>query len=396
MTQIEPLLVIARPMRQMITLSSKSEAETFLDREEATWSWTDDDQPKHPSPQIGGLLEQYQPRNWIINFRTVLDRSEDEFRSLMSQRYENQQCLCFLDIEATAIAGLGQTDKFVAAVALAVIHGRTLTEDPRFLRDIRNRVGIAHGQAILAGIDPNIVSGLNSSLREHRQSIEHETQRLRSLIEEASETAAERARQIDTAALDLRANHDTLFSNAETKREEQYSRLADDLKATTHAFNVQMELQAPVSYWKKRATSYRIASRWMLAFLTAYVGVSVWILYVLYDQAASHLPSEAAQVPYSALFRASAFALLMTSIAFWIGRVSLRVFFSFRHLETDAEERRTMITTFLALTRRSAVSDEDRKFVLAALFRPGSDGIVSEDSAPDTMFAALLGSIMKR
>ena len=86
----------------------------------------------------------------------------------------------------------------------------------------------------------------------------------------------------------------------------------------------------------------------------------------------------------------------MTSIAFWAGRVILRIYLSARHLTTDAEERRTMITTFLALTKKGSVSEDDRKFILAALFRPGTDGIVKEESAPDTMFAALMGSILKR
>jgi hypothetical protein len=55
-----------------------------------------------------------------------------------------------------------------------------------------------------------------------------------------------------------------------------------------------------------------------------------------------------------------------------------------------------MITTFLALTRKSLVADDDRKFILASLFRPGADGIVKEEAAPDTMFAALLGGILKK
>jgi hypothetical protein len=55
-----------------------------------------------------------------------------------------------------------------------------------------------------------------------------------------------------------------------------------------------------------------------------------------------------------------------------------------------------MITTFLALTRKGTVNDEDRKFILAALFRPGADGIMREEAAPDTIFAALMSSILKK
>jgi hypothetical protein len=82
--------------------------------------------------------------------------------------------------------------------------------------------------------------------------------------------------------------------------------------------------------------------------LVAYTAVAVWGLYFVYDRAASHLPTTANDpISYAALFKAGAFALLISSVAFWVGRVVLRIYLSNQHLQTDAQERMTMAMTFL-------------------------------------------------
>lgn len=87
----------------------------------------------------------------------------------------------------------------------------------------------------------------------------------------------------------------------------------------------------------------------------------------------------------------------MTTVAFWVGRILLRVYLSAHHLATDAEERRTMIMTFLALAKSKSVEEveeEDRQVILTALFRPGSDGIVKDDAAPEV--GGLLQALIRK
>jgi len=382
-------------MRPTISLPSKADAEAFLDAEEKLWSWIADG-AGHSNSQINNFANKYSPQNWIPRFRTALGRDDaNEFIQLMHERYGSNGLLCGIDPEARALQTLGEVDKFTASVALAQIHGEIPTNDQNFLRtDVRNRSGVAHGNALLAGIDPSVLAGTNRELMETKAQIDIETQKMRALIERSS--IEENSDQIKASAHALGASHEEAFSKAEAERNEAYEKLRDALEATLKAFERRMELQAPVAYWRCRANQYRRTSSWALGFLLVFAVSSVYGLFRLYDIAASHLPTDAATIPYAALFRASAFALLMTSIAFWAGRVLLRIYLSARHLATDAEERRTMITTFLALTKKSVLNDEDRKFILAPLFRPGADGIVSEEAAPDTMFAALMGSILKK
>ena len=58
------------------------------------------------------------------------------------------------------------------------------------------------------------------------------------------------------------------------------------------------------------------------------------------------------------------------------------------HLYNDAREREAIVLTYLALHQgkdgKSYVSDGDLSFVLAAIFRSATSGIVKEDTGPNT------------
>lgn len=383
-------------MRRMISLPSRADASAFLDEEEKLWSWAAEGLNYPNNNQVNNAANQYNPRAWIQQFRNALQNNPGEFQRMMHERF-GKGVLCSIDLESRGVQAIADVDKTVAAVALACIHGETPLNDQALLRnDVRFRTGIAHGMALLAGLDHSSLIGTSRELMERRGQLEIELQKIRALIERSNVESRENADQIKSAALALGASHEDLFSKAEAARSDSYEKLRSELESTQKAFEIQMELQAPVAYWRTRASQYRAGARWALTFLLLFAVSSVIGLYCLYNIAASHLPTDATAIPYAALFRASAFALLMTSIAFWVGRVLLRIYLSSRHLATDAEERRTMITTFLALTKKSVLTDEDRKFILAPLFRPGADGIVSEEAAPDTMFAALMGNILKK
>jgi hypothetical protein len=70
----------------------------------------------------------------------------------------------------------------------------------------------------------------------------------------------------------------------------------------------------------------------------------------------------------------------------WILRILGRLLTSYLRLSEDARERKTMVETFLALSKEGAdgkalLQPEDRHLILKALFRPG-DGGNADDSPP--------------
>lgn len=73
---------------------------------------------------------------------------------------------------------------------------------------------------------------------------------------------------------------------------------------------------------------------------------------------------------------------LSGTAAVWITRILTRLYLSEHHLAIDAEFRSTMAETFLALIEEGAIENKQMEQVLAALFRPASDGLVKDDAAP--------------
>lgn len=239
--------------------------------------------------------------------------------------------------------------------------------------------------------------GATRALSLARGDIDVDAKRLRELIDQIARAAAISAEEINLAAHALGAGHEADYTKTQTARREIFDELVADLEAVTTAYEVRMQLQGPVRYWQKKGQRHR-AAKWIAgSILVIYTIIAVWALNSAFDHASMLLPTTMGEhVPIAALFKAGTFALLTTSIAFWIGRVLLRIFLSNQHLATDADERMTMVMTFLALVRKRAVKDEDRSLILTPLFRAGADGIVKEDSAPDTALASFLAAIVKK
>lgn len=88
--------------------------------------------------------------------------------------------------------------------------------------------------------------------------------------------------------------------------------------------------------------------------------------------------------------------LLLSTIAFWVGRLLTKLYLSEHHLRNDAEERAVMTTTYLALINEAAASDTDRQIILNALFRATPDGIVKDEGPTDASVQGLLTKLLTR
>ena len=88
-------------------------------------------------------------------------------------------------------------------------------------------------------------------------------------------------------------------------------------------------------------------------------------------------PNEKPQVWQVGVFSVAAF------FGIWLERILVRLFVSNIHLATDAEERVTMLQTYLSIIREgSEFAPEDKKLILERLFHPAADGLVKDDGAP--------------
>lgn len=80
----------------------------------------------------------------------------------------------------------------------------------------------------------------------------------------------------------------------------------------------------------------------------------------------------------------------------WLIRVSVRVFLSGMHLQADADERVTMIQTYLALLKHEqGITDQDKRLMVQTVFRPASSGTFREDGVPPNAWDLLAKAVDK-
>ena len=87
--------------------------------------------------------------------------------------------------------------------------------------------------------------------------------------------------------------------------------------------------------------------------------------------------------------------LAISTFGIWATRLSSKIYISNLHLNTDAEERVTMIQTYLALLRDgSGPKDEERQLILQTLFRPSATGYIKDDGP--SSFIDIANSMLNR
>lgn len=150
-------------------------------------------------------------------------------------------------------------------------------------------------------------------------------------------------------------------------------------------FKESMALRAPVQYWESRKNHHdsRTKITGVLAFgslaalAIALICAGNWVLGNL---GISGKPDT---------WRIS-FMVILAVLGIWAVRLVVRIFLSHIHLGTDAAERVTMVQTYLSLLEgENLPSDDDRKLILAALFRPASDGLVKDEGLPNAFLEML-------
>lgn len=169
----------------------------------------------------------------------------------------------------------------------------------------------------------------------------------------------------------------------------------------------QLKLKAAVSEWADRATSHERSFRkqrgWIIAI--GLLGVMVAILWSWGALSLAHwlfadalvqgnaAPASGTLRPtwiHELIFAASA-SLLYLTMFLWTMRVLVRMMMSEHHLGVDARSRASMAHTYLALLEdKGANEDADRAIVLAALFRPVTDGLIKDDAMPLISPASIL------
>lgn len=233
-----------------------------------------------------------------------------------------------------------------------------------------------------------LIERLHGDAHAYRHSREFDNAESSSLIESSKQAEAARSQEFS----DLQKKRSDEWSNALAKANQELANVKD-------AYDKHMALAAPVTYWESKQQKH-FKWMWMSGSVSA-LGMLIagWLLHCELARvaaAASTTTIGAQQTGVVAVlsalttWRLGSF-ILLTTLAFWVLRLIVRIFLSNMHLENDAAERVTMAKTYLALIRDGKLSgdSENLKAILAALFRPTGDGIVKDEGAPANMLEFL-------
>ena len=170
-----------------------------------------------------------------------------------------------------------------------------------------------------------------------------------------------------------------------------------------------MQLQAAVQYWSDKRDSHgtaRVTTYKQLTTYSGYAGVAAattFIFAIIFMLEASGVdvmnfieikPSDGKVLAPSAYVVVTAAVGTVLTCLFWAARVLVRNYLTERRLEADAEERRIMTQTYLALVKQGAAGEEDRLIILNALFRPTNDKATSDEGGSDIALPALIAKLM--
>ncbi len=178
--------------------------------------------------------------------------------------------------------------------------------------------------------------------------------------------------QTEAQTVDLETHKDKF----KTQFDGELADAKTELENLTKTYDDKLALHAAVKYWgiqlkshNKKAIGFAIA----LGLMTLVV-ISTIIIFSY-----STLDAPIKEIHLSKIFTAAA----LTTFGIWLIKILANIFMSHLHLATDAQERRTMIHTYLALTRKGqGPKEEDRQLILQTLFRPSTTDMVKNDQGP--------------
>jgi Family of unknown function (DUF6161) len=195
---------------------------------------------------------------------------------------------------------------------------------------------------------------------EHESILKEKTQSLETL------------RELKSQSLDvLHQKQNEIFDEILKKHKE-------NIKATEEAFHNKLALSKPIDYWtSKRNAHKRLATKFAVAAAVSFAVLGTALGFVII-WAFGNLGAD--ENPKSWQLGV---VIVASFFAVWIIRILVRFLFSNQHLASDADERVTMVQTYLSLLQEGkGVEISDRALIVQQLFRPASDGIVKDDAAP--------------
>lgn len=408
--------------RSDITFSSIEQYNEFLKKERVFWTWLD---TRVSSPQVDILkLARYQCLDTLL--KLVSDNDVNSQIEALEKRSKDWLPIYSFTPEGQFIQNvLDSYGMSIAAFALFHICDRSFNALSDFYRTnplYQNMLAALSSQNAFA---INLVFAFQrdeyQAIPTYENSIKEMHQQFTITLSSAEERVVNSINEFNGKFDDVLMQHEELYQ----KTREKYKRFASrslramrrvgrftkdvldksnlDINQAQTTYHEQVDLDASVSYWRtKKTKNNRNAFIWLIFGIGGSVVATFYLLAEYYAKGgiigisvrladsgkiAGEAVNQLHQVATTAtsgmehlVLNATGAALVVTLMAVII-RVALRQFNTYSHLSLEAEERVTMVKTYLALLNEGKLkSDQDRHLALEALFRTSQTGMIAETS----------------
>ena len=351
-----------------IAFSSFSEASDWIDEE--VKKWQDFQVITNRLNPFSGMMErqlrlpqQIKAKLHELLYGGIHDQSKGiQAINQLFKRYADFESLCAKSPLGEAILPMPHNRQPLSAVGgLAGILGIPAHESlgSKALGDSQLAMvlsGYALGRSI------NVLR--RSDLPEHQLRMEEQLSQLNDIVGEAGQSRD----ALGAAVVRSNREFDEALESQQSKSDQARASAQEQWDSLRAAFEQELHLRAPATYWRERASS---TQSFAMCALAVFVILALMVIAVVVQFGPGFLERLAA-TEETVHFATLALISIPALTALWILRHVARLFVTNLERSSDAKFRATMATTFLALTKEGAteVSTEERLLVLEALFRP--------------------------
>lgn len=179
----------------------------------------------------------------------------------------------------------------------------------------------------------------------------------------------------------LEVKNNTLKEIEEQKQQflEYKTQKEQELTNLENLYQEKLKLSKPAEYWKKMSKSYtKSGGIWLgisaLLAIAIISGLALLIIFTpnLFDKNAYWLD----------LVKDTALLTVITSVAIYVLRITIKLSLSSFHLSRDAREREQLSYFYLSLMESKGITEKERALIINSLFSRSDTGLLKGESTP--------------
>lgn len=315
----------------------------------------------------------------------------DEFKSFIESTFNQYGLLDYASVEGKWLTKQLKTNPSI--VPSAAQYFVTKNTNPNA---IAQRDGELAAYLFDKGYEPDFESEKQKYEEFYEEVITHKDE----LIEEIQRLKSEQEillKESDEQKTWWAETFDKQLEEAKKKFNEEAERHESKMKESEEFYEQKLAVKNAVVYWTEKAAEHKTNS-WIFGLISGSLMIGMLITIICFGN--YFLGLDLTKGTGAKLLTKSGalqlwvygFFIISVTMIIWIIRLLVKVFLSNLHQLSDANERATMIQTYLAFEREEkTLTEKDKELVLPSIFRTTSHGIIKEDSAPNTPMNFFMG-----